>query len=50
MIDLIAYKRAMDLLVLMYFIDAAYAVYNNFRSYTGSATTLVYGIVCSMSS
>ena len=47
--DLMACIGATDLLVLMHFIDAAYAIYNDFRSHIGSTTTLGYGIVYSMS-
>ena len=48
-IDMIAFIGAKDLFVLMRFVDTAYAVYNDFRSHTGSATTLEYSVVCSMS-
>ena len=49
-IDMISYIGTTDLFVMMHFVDAVYAVYNNFQSYTGRATTLGYGVVCSMSS
>ena len=43
-----AYIEDTDLLVLMHFIDIAYAIYDDFRSHRGSATTLKYSVVCSM--
>ena len=48
--DLIACIGATDLFIMMYFINAACAAYDDFRSHTCSATTLGYSIVCSISS
>ena len=46
--DLIACIGAIDLLVLMYFFDAAYAMCNDFWSHTSNATVLEYDIVYSI--
>ena len=35
--------------MLMYFVDAAYAVHDDFRSHTGGAMSIGYGVVCFMS-
>ena len=43
-----AYIEATYFFILIHFIDAAYAMHDDFRSNTSSATTLRYGIVCSM--
>ena len=47
---MIAYIGATNLFVMIHFIDVAYAMHDEFRSYTSGATTLKYGIACSMSS
>ena len=49
-IGVMAHIGATNLLVLMHFVDAAYAVHDDYRSQTGGATTMGYGVVCSMSS
>ena len=43
MMNLIAYIGKTDLLVIMYFIDAVHAVYDDFRSYTSGTKKCVAG-------